>query len=319
MAETARISVVIAARNMEKYLDETLDSVLSQKIKGFEVILVDDGSTDSTSAIAAARRDVRLRVLQGPGRGVSAARNTGLDQVRAPLVVFLDGDDVLMPGTLAAMVRAMEEKPECPAAFAGHIKLDEAGQSLFGSARNPVEAGRDTLRHLLMRNVFVNGGTLAIRTGAARAVGGYTEHLTYGEDWEFWCRLALLGDFLALPGVLALGYRQRTDGANHRKSGSASRPNFSPINAIFNNVMITSHFTTAELREARRQAEANVFWSSARSTLAAGEFGRFLGYIGIGFLRHRSGMLQSRLALRYLGSLMRLAMLPPARQQAVRK
>jgi glycosyltransferase involved in cell wall biosynthesis len=319
MAENIRISVVIAARNMEKHISETLVSVLRQQMEGVEVILVDDGSVDGTAAIAASLREPRLRFVAGPGRGVSAARNAGLDQARAPLVLFLDGDDILMPGALAAMAAALDAQPEAPAAFAGHVKMTEAGEIMPGPVSFYPAAGHDTLRHLMHRNVFVNGGTVCIRTGAARAVGGFTERLSFGEDWEFWCRLALLGDFVALPGVVALGYRQRPDGANHRKAGTATRPNFSPVNAIFSNVMISSHFTAEEVRRARRVAEANVFWAAARNALANGGVWNFFGYLMVGAVRHRAGMMNPKLALRYAASIMRLAIVPGASGEAVRK
>lgn len=319
MAENVRISVVIAARNMERHISETLHSVLHQQLEGVEVILVDDGSEDGTAAVAASLRDKRLRIVQGPGRGVSAARNAGLDQARGVFILFLDGDDVLMPGTLAAMVTGLEASPDAPAAFAAHVKMTEAGELFGGAPSFAAAAGKDTLRHLIHRNVFVNGGTVCVRAGAARAVGGFTERLSFGEDWEFWCRLALLGDFLGLPGVVAIGYRQRAEGANHQKAGTAIHPNFSPVNAIYSNVMITSHFPTAELRRARRMAEANVFWAAARNALASGGLGRFLGYVFVGAMRHRTGMMNPKLALRYAGSLMRLSISPGTSGGTARK
>jgi hypothetical protein len=122
-----------------------------------------------------------------------------------------------------------------------------------------------------------------------------------------------------LPGVVSLGYRQRADGANHRKGGTATRPNFSPVNAIFSNVMITSHFSAYELRRARRMAEANVFWSAARNALANGGFWNFFGYVLVGALRHRAGLMNPRLAIRYAASLMRLSISPGSSREAARK
>lgn len=319
MAEHMRLSIVIAARNMEKHIAETLASVLRQQMEDVEVVLVDDGSVDGTAAIAASFRDPRIRFVAGPGRGVSAARNAGLDEARAPLVLFLDADDVVMPGALAAMTEVLEANPEAPAVFGGHVKMSEAGEILPGPVSFCAAAGKDTLSHLIHRNVFVNGGTVCMRTGAARAVGGFTERLSFGEDWEFWCRLALLGDFVALPGVVALAYRQRAEGANSQKAGTATRPNFSPVNAIFSNVMITSHFTAEETRRARRVAEANLFWSAARNALANGGMLSFLGFVLVGAVRHRAGMMNPRLALRYASSLMRLAFVPAARREIARK
>jgi glycosyltransferase involved in cell wall biosynthesis len=310
MTQEPRISIVIAAKNMENFVWLTLDSVKKQYSDYFECIIVNDGSTDATLNIAKGFEGPQFRIVDGPNRGVSAARNCGLFFARAPIVLFLDADDVLLPGALAAFVTALEANPGVPAAFGGHVKLTEEGVEIAGSARFPMEAGRNTLKHLLYRNVFVNGGTLAMRTGAARAAGGFAEALSFGEDWEFWCRVALLGDFLALPGVSVLGYRQRASGANHQKAGSARHPNFAPVEAIFSNEMIASRFSKAELRRARQAAQANVFWSAARNALAAGEVRAFLSYVAVGLLRYRQGMLNPRLSLRYAASLIRLSLLP---------
>ncbi|MDE6394665.1 MAG: glycosyltransferase, partial [Duncaniella sp.] len=96
------ISVIIPAYNAQAYLRECLESVLAQSFSDWEVIVVDDGSTDSTAAIAQSfsARDSRVRVLSTVNRGVSAARNAALGMARGEWVTFLDSDDLLPPGAL---------------------------------------------------------------------------------------------------------------------------------------------------------------------------------------------------------------------------
>ena len=105
-----RISVVLAVRDVAPYLDEALDSALVQVGDDDEVVVVDDGSTDATPELLAARGDRIVRRRQAP-LGVAEARNHGLDHSSGRYVCFLDGDDRLAPGALATLVTALEARP----------------------------------------------------------------------------------------------------------------------------------------------------------------------------------------------------------------
>ena len=103
------VSVIIPAYNAEAYLRRSVDSVLSQTLADFEIVLVDDGSTDGTAAIcdAYARDDARVRVIHGQNGGVSAARNRGLAAARGDYIAWLDSDDYLLPGALEKLMDAL--------------------------------------------------------------------------------------------------------------------------------------------------------------------------------------------------------------------
>lgn len=100
------VSVIVPAYNAGKYLGECLDSILSQSYRETEVIVVDDGSTDNTAAVADgyAVADSRLRIIRTPNRGVSAARNTGIEAATGEWIMFADSDDALLPGAIEALV-----------------------------------------------------------------------------------------------------------------------------------------------------------------------------------------------------------------------
>lgn len=104
------VSIIIPAYNAAEYLPQTLESICSQDYDNFEVIVVDDGSTDSTAACAsrAAAADTRIRVFSIPNSGVCVARNHGLDEARGRWVAFVDADDILLPGALRILVDAAE-------------------------------------------------------------------------------------------------------------------------------------------------------------------------------------------------------------------
>ncbi len=296
------ISIVIAAHEAEATIRETLESVFLQEGVGFEVIVVDDGSRDRTGTIARALRDARLSVMTTANHGVSRARNTGLWLARAPLVLFLDADDLLLPGALSAMVRAMDADPERVACLAGFRKF-------VGSWREPRSAAlerlsrvpeTDTLKHLIGKNFIVNGGTLCVRSRVAREVGGYDASLKLGEDWEFWCRLAERGDFLPLRDTIVLLYRQSPAGAQMRLRGTAKRPNFAAVDAIHRREELRRRFSEQELRYRRRLAELDTYWSAARNELVRRNWKGFAEYLARGAVRYPDSLLQWRLMKPFL-------------------
>ncbi len=100
MNQEVKVSVIMPAYNSEVYIRESIDSVLAQTFTDFELIVVDDGSTDNTAGIVESYTDSRIRLLRQPNRGVSVARNTGLDAARGQFISFLDSDDLYYPDFL---------------------------------------------------------------------------------------------------------------------------------------------------------------------------------------------------------------------------
>lgn len=263
---TPLVTVVIPAFNAGRFIAETLDSVFAQSMPDIEVIVVDDGSTDETARIVSAATDPRLTVLSQTNQGVSAARNTGLAVATAPYVFFLDADDVLMPDALEHMVARLGSMPDRVACYAHHIRIAEDGSVLSGRGdlRWKLFPANDTLRHLVAKN-FIVCGAICIRTEAARAVRGFDPRLRLGEDWEFWYRLAVIGDFAAIPDVIVLKYRQRFVSANYRLRPTSQFQNAEAIELVFSNPAIRAQFDPGRLKRLRRYAEIDAFWAGARN------------------------------------------------------
>ena len=279
------ISVVIAAHNAEAYLWETLASLQRQRFTVFEIILVDDGSTDGTKTIA---DRPQCRTISIARSGVSAARNIGLAAARAPAILFLDADDVLPPDALLALWDALCAEPTAPACLGQHLKFWADGSeaedmAMSRGARMP-EA--ETLKALVRRNFVVNGGTLLIRTEAARLCGGFNEKLRLGEDWDFWCRLALLGDFNVLREKIVLHYRQRTDGAQNRLRGTPLKVNDEAVISIFSHPSIRQRLSFTELWLSRRLARQDAYWSEARAHMLRRNWTLFAIYVAFGIVRY---------------------------------
>lgn len=287
------VAVVIPAYNIAPLIGETLASVLRQEETALEVVVVDDGSADGTSEAVAAVPDRRIDLVRSRNRGVSAARNLGLERVRAPLVLFLDGDDLLAPDALRRLRAALEAAPRAPAAFGRHAKFTDTaeGRRWIDPPPRPLPRSR-TLAHLLERNFVINPGNLLCRTGAARAAGGFDPGLRMGEDWEFFCRLAQQGDFAVADGAPVLYYRQRVDGANHAHRGSPFRQHTAAIDRIFANPALDAAFSRRELRRRRRQALSEQYWSAARMELWQRRRLRFLAFAAVGVVRHPWSLLR---------------------------
>jgi glycosyltransferase involved in cell wall biosynthesis len=292
---TPKVSIVIAAYNVARFIRKTIDSALRQSLSNIEVIVIDDGSTDGTSEILHSYSDDNLTLLRQENSGVSTARNVGLAMARAPYIFFLDADDILAPDALFKMAVTLDLMPQHVACFGHHIKISEDGTELSTRSylRWRVLPSGDTLRNLIAKN-FISGA-ICIRTEAARAVGGFNPELKLGEDWEFWCRLATLGDFAAMPDDVILMYRQRFSSASYRLRESPLRPNCEGIDAIYANPAIRQRFSFAELSRRHRLAEIDSFWAGARNQYVQGRMLGFLAYLVIGALRFPDSILRPRL------------------------
>jgi glycosyltransferase involved in cell wall biosynthesis len=299
-----QVTVVVAAYNAERFLRQTIESVLAQSLANIEVIVIDDGSTDRTREILQRFSDPRLVISYQKNSGVSAARNAGLAIARAPYIFFLDSDDILLRDALLRMVTILDRMPQRVACFAHHLRIAEDGTELSKRADLPWKMFpvHDTLRNLVAKN-FIVCGAICIRTDAARLVRGFNPALKWGEDWDFWCRLAVLGDFVAMPNDVVLMYRQHWSSANFRWRNSPLRPDFEAIDAVYSNPAIQQHFSPAELKRRRRLAQIDAFWTATRNAYVQGRTIEFLTYMTVGALRYPDSLLRPRLVYLFIRAL----------------
>jgi glycosyltransferase involved in cell wall biosynthesis len=199
---TPAVSVVMPAYNRERYVGEAIESVLAQTFSDFELIVVDDGSTDATPQRVASLRDPRIRLLRREHRGISAAMNAGLRTARGAYVARLDSDDVWLPALLATQVAVLESRLEVGVVYARAQGMEADGTlttHVWGVApRYP----RDSLRSLLHGDCTCNITVVARRECLERA-GLYDESLGTNEDWDLWLRVARHCRFAFTDRVLA--------------------------------------------------------------------------------------------------------------------
>ena len=263
-----RIGIVTPAFNVAGYIGDAIRSVLAQTHHAWTMTIVDDGSTDQTAAVAAGFDDSRIRLIRQCNAGVSAARNRGLSVTNTETVLFLDADDCLSPDALSVLAAALRAGPDAIAAVGPYQRVQSGKQAWESEVWRPVSG--DVLETLLVRNLFANGGHLLIRRHAVEAAGLFDPRLCYGEDWEYWTRLARLGTFAAVqasPPVLFV--RERHDSAYR---ALALRPEaFVPcMNAIFDAPELKRRFSAAGLARLRRLAQAENNWVVGRELIRHG-------------------------------------------------
>ena len=202
MADLPDISVVLASHNRAALLPRAIASVLAQEGARFELIVVDDFSTDDTRPYLAALSDPRIRiVLAARNLGPSGARNLGLAEARAEIVAFLDSDDAYRPGRLGVPLACFAAEPELVCVLSSAVKHD---RDVPREARVPaVRLAPAAFEWALIADLIpVEATSMTVRRAPALAAGGFCEALRLTEDREFLIRLARQGGGRLLPDLL---------------------------------------------------------------------------------------------------------------------
>jgi GT2 family glycosyltransferase len=207
------VSIVTAAYNAATYLPEAVDSVLTQTYPHFEMIIVDDGSTDDTAAVARvlAAADRRLRVVSTDNGGQASARNTAIRSAQGQFIVLLDSDDLLAPDYLACQLARFGTHADV--AIVTPNAVNRGGGAAFdGKAIWPETSG---LEYLTLRDLIEHEDAMCIismfRRDMWEAIGGFNTHLRRNEDYEFWLRAAIAGYRILRSLEPIAVYRRRDD------------------------------------------------------------------------------------------------------------
>lgn len=262
-SEPALVSIVIPAYNAAKYLREAIDSVLGQRYRPIETILVDDGSTDGTAAIAEGY-GADIRLLRQANAGQSAALNRGWEFARGDLLGYLSADDRLHADAVASLVEALGQNPTAVLAYPDFALIDEAARQI-----REVQTQAYDQELLIAGGICLAGPGALFRRSAFAAAGGWDTGLSQIPDYEFLLRLSLLGPFVRLPRVVA-DFRIHEESATYRAS-SIDRAD-EPVRVM------RSFYARADLPATvarwRRTAMANACTLSAYRHARSGQFGR---------------------------------------------
>jgi glycosyltransferase involved in cell wall biosynthesis len=202
MSSGPKVTVLIPTFNRAHYLPEAIQSIFAQTFTDYELIVVDDGSTDDTVAILAGFRDPRLRVLRQENRGISAAMNAGLRAARGEYITRLDSDDVWLADLLACETAVLDAHPDVGVVYAKAQAMTKDGASREHHIGLPLRYPHDALLSLAWGDSTCNIALLARQVCFATA-GVYDETLYTHEDWDMWLRVARRHRFIFLDRTLA--------------------------------------------------------------------------------------------------------------------
>ncbi len=202
LLQPPRVSVLLPVWNGEAFLRQAMESILRQTFSSFELIVIDDGSTDRTAAMAEelASGDHRVRVLRRPHEGLSATLNAGIADARGEYVARMDADDISVPDRLQKQVAYLDAHPACVAAGAWIEVVDEAARHI---GLKTFVTTHDEISAALLRCVSpMAHPTVVARRDVLRDAGGYDTRRYPSEDLDLWFRLAENGELANLGEVL---------------------------------------------------------------------------------------------------------------------
>ncbi len=197
-------SVIIPAYNAMKYLPETLESVLQQTFTDFEVLIINDGSSDNIVQWADGLLDPRVKLISQENQGLSGARNTGIAHAIADYIAFVDADDLWEPTKLEKQVRCLDDHPEVGLVHAWMALVDERGKSTGRVIKSSVEGY--VWEQIVQWNKIACPSVM-VRRCCFDTMGVFDRNLRSVEDWDMWIRIATRYPFAAIKEPLAY-YRQ---------------------------------------------------------------------------------------------------------------
>jgi glycosyltransferase involved in cell wall biosynthesis len=208
MVKNSTISVIIPTYNRANLIEKAIKSVLKQTYQDFEIIIVDDGSTDNTEEIIRGFKDKRVKYIKKykKNRGISVARNIGIKIARGKYIAFLDSDDEWFPEKLNKQIKILQDgSPELGVVYSISCYIDESGKNI-NKLRNSKKVEGYIYEDLLGKNYVGTPSTVLIRKECFHQVGLFDDLLNAQEDWDMWIRIAKYYRF-ALIKIPLVKYR----------------------------------------------------------------------------------------------------------------
>jgi len=212
--QAALVSIVLPVYNGEKYLAESLDSILAQTYRNWELVIINDGSTDSTENLILKYQDKRIKYFPNDvNKGIIFSLNRGLRESNGIYIARIDADDIALPYRLEKQVRFLSENPDYDLCGSYFQTIDSNGR-LLKNVTFPAN-NRDAQSYLLLHNCFCHSAIM-MRTGIAKDLK-YDENFQVCEDYDLWYRISRTGKILNLPEFTTL-YRVHDNNMSTRKS-----------------------------------------------------------------------------------------------------
>lgn len=269
-----RVSVIIPTYNRRDYVQEAIDSVLAQTFTDYEIIVIDDGSTDGTGEALRARYGDRIHYEWQGNQGESVARNRGIELARGEYIAFLDSDDLWLPEKLEKQVAYLDAHLDTGAVFCQSLIIDSEGNPWPSNQILGLDIHTEDLilDNLLCNNIISAPMILLVRRNIINKVGGFDTSIRYGEDWDFSIRLRNQVPIAQLDEPLCC-IRYHYDSQCHLRKWEAIEPTLKDrLRVIEKGFALLSDANASYYRNLRRRAETRQYVEAALAALAWGEY-----------------------------------------------
>ena len=273
-ADAPTVSVIMPAYNRAHLVGQSIQSVLDQTFRDFELIVVDDGSTDDTEQTVGQFSDSRIRYIYQDHKGIGAARNTGLRKAQGRYLAFLDSDDVWLPNLLEVEVPILEEHPAIGVVYAKAQAMDKYGKPMSQFRGAPQKYPGDAFKSALYGD-FLSIQAILVRRECCDRAGPFDETLVAREDWDMWIRIARYYRLVHVDKVLARFRRhddQRT-GANSEYFAEVAESGLRVLSKVFSDTNLPK-----DASQIKALAYRNAYLETALCWLNVGAWKRSARY-----------------------------------------
>lgn len=208
------ISVIMSVYNAEKYLRESIESILNQTFKDFEFIIIDDGSTDRSKEIILSFKDPRIKLVSRENRGLTKSLNEAIKQSVGKYIARMDADDISEKDRFEKQINFLETNPDIYLCGTWARSIDESG-AILGELKYPPQTSDEIKKYLIRHNPFIHS-TVMFKKGLVDKVGFYDEKFLHVEDYELWTRVVPKFKTANMPEFL-LRYRKAEAGVTGTK------------------------------------------------------------------------------------------------------
>lgn len=269
MKQEVFFSVVIPMFNAEPFIHRAIQSVLTQTFQDFEILLINDGSTDKSLEKVNEIIDPRIRVFSQENRGVSSARNRGIHESKGKFNAFLDADDEWLPNFLEVISELIMEFPECGLFATNYYFSDSEGS-------NPAKVNYPDGWKGVMPDYFkdlltgfpINSSSVTIRNLLLIRVSGFPENMHFGEDQNTWMRLALIAKFAYFNNPLSIYHRESVSITDIKRTISTAKPH---QHAVFLYDLIKSCKIPTEYSQSITDLLAKYYYPEIRQSILNGD------------------------------------------------
>lgn len=276
--------MILPCYNGENFIREAIESVLCQTYEDFEVIVIDDGSTDNTRTVASSFEDRRIRYFYKKNEGVSTSRNYGIKLAKGRYIAFIDYDDLWLPEKLELQLQEIEKQQDVYLVYSWFYIIDSKGKIID---KIKVQGFRNFLQELLLvGNIIGSPSGMLIKKEVFENIGGFDSYLSTSADWDLWIRIAYR---YKLSGVNKFLFKYRIHDTNmHCDIITQEHDTKRILNKFFSNASLEDRYN-----KIKNLAFSNAYMLIAKSYFKKRKYQNFLKTLTLSFFCYPVNLLKA--------------------------